>query len=201
MNALKSNVLDDTIELEPSAIGQFIQTGYARSQSTPNFTEIDEFGSYINEEYDAQEDSEITPSRTAYSFDQAMESRLHARQESAYSSTSQHLEVFQASTPQRVTETDYCEEELTTEWVAGLPNIRRKRALTEPIPTININRVEPHRPVVETLPRHARMSTPDGTMIFDPKRRVVKKKSMSPRQLSINENQELNVSRTEQNRK
>ena len=40
VDALKSRVLDDTIELDPSAIGQFLFTHYVRSRSTPNITRV-----------------------------------------------------------------------------------------------------------------------------------------------------------------
>ncbi len=191
VNALKSNVLDDTIELEPSAIGQFIQTGYARSQSTPNFTEIDELGPYLAQEYTTPGEPNMP-----HSFDQA-----HARQSGDVSPNTQRLQTAHISTLQRGAVQGYNGEELTTDWVAGLPNIRRKRALTEPTPTINIEFLEFNRPTVKTLPRQTRLSTPERALIVDPKRRIVKKKSMSPRQLSISEDLELDISVTDRKRK
>ena len=41
VDALKSPVLDDTVELDPSAIGQYLHRDYVRSHSTPNIAKLD----------------------------------------------------------------------------------------------------------------------------------------------------------------
>lgn len=45
VSVLKSPILGDSIELEPSAIGEYIHTDYLRSHSTPNISKITELPS------------------------------------------------------------------------------------------------------------------------------------------------------------
>ncbi len=181
VNALKGNVLDNTIELEASAIGQFIHTGYVRSQSTPNFADLDELDPDETQEYATGQH------QMAVSMD--------TQNRDISSSISQQQESYRNAVFQNGTDPHYNGEALTTDWVADLPTIRRKRALTEPIPIINVEILESrHPPDNRTLPRSSRLSAPEApAMIVDPKRRIVKKQSMSPRQLSIGEDQTLQL--------
>ena len=218
VNALKSPVLDDTIELEPSAIGQFIHTDYVRSQSTPNIADID-----IDQEQlhpgtlSAGTDGthfnfispvhKIRPARTIHSFRNygtTIDQNTHrrTRQDSDISSGSQqHPSLDYPSYLSHTSEGDISEVSLytvegtrmTSEWVAGLPgeNVRsRTRALTEPSLPYNHLTIEPTKattagPKAKTLPRQSQVTTESS------KRKLFKKKSLSPRQLSIEEEPSL----------
>ena len=68
MNALKSPLLDETIELEPSAIGQFLFNDHVRSQSTPNIAELDMGGDIDLGPEGPREHSGIVPSSTIHCF-------------------------------------------------------------------------------------------------------------------------------------
>ncbi len=186
VNALKGNVLDNTIELEASAIGQFIHTGYVRSQSTPNLADLDELGPDESQEYTTEQHKMAVSMDTRTLQNREVSSSVSQQQESSYVNA-----VLQNDTD--------------SDWVAKLPTIRRKRALTEPIPVINIEPVNSRCPPDNsyTLPRQ-RLSAPEApATTIDPKRRIVKKKSMSPRQLSISEDitLELGISTSDRRRR
>jgi len=66
VNALKSPALGDSIELEPSAIGQFLLKDHVRSQSTPNIAELDLESDTPLE--GPNRHSGIVPSPTVHSF-------------------------------------------------------------------------------------------------------------------------------------
>ena len=68
VNALKSPVLDETIELEPSAIGQFLLKDHVRSQSTPNIAELDMNGDTDPGAEGLHERSGMVPSSTIHCF-------------------------------------------------------------------------------------------------------------------------------------
>ena len=192
VSALKSPSYNDSIELEPSAIGQFIHSEHVRSQSTPNLTEID-LDAPLGSDNTAQPDHKVTTSKTAHSFDnynlstnQAPDVLHHDSDISSHHSSTHHPST-DSTCPEAIDG-----NALTKQWVAGLPNVRRKRALTDPIPAISIDITDSPQPAGMTLPRQSQLSTEEPKS--DPKRRIVKKRSITPRQMSIQEDEPLKLS-------
>lgn len=69
VNALKSPVLRDDIELDPSAIGQFLHTDYIHSLSTPNIHELQlDASASETDVFSPPPPSSVPHSSTMYSF-------------------------------------------------------------------------------------------------------------------------------------
>lgn len=154
LSALKGDVLDDTIELEASAISDIIYTKNMRSQSTPNFTELENQSNDVEslQDHDTLEQSRMPVSRTAFSLDQTANTRIHHNSDLSQEPHSYFTQKGESGSiePQTVGET------LTSEWVAGLPKVGRKRALTDPPPTISITYALAEH---EALPHKSKLST------------------------------------------
>ena len=141
MNVLKNPVLDDSVLLDASAIGQLLHKDYIYSQSTPGIDNITEeelvrgrnFGPF-HHDYQAdgiQNGLDGVPFRAR----RASEGYVHAYKVrvSGDPSESPHSRNPYASD---------LEGNMINNWVAGLPEYgRRSRAYTEPIPLMAVNGV------------------------------------------------------------
>lgn len=134
VSALKNPVLDDSVLLEPSAIGQYLHTDYIRSQSTPSIANMTE------EELEAIHSGNFAPFQHDYQLAIAANgnSHSHARRGSegglihAY-----RVQVSDSSDPRdAVTKNPYSatSSNMIDNWVAGLPeHSRRTRSHTDPM--------------------------------------------------------------------
>jgi len=178
VNALKSNVLDDSIELDPSVIGQFLQV---RSHSTPNFTEID---------YEEQQQQSSVPPANVETQPLTPEVFVEDS-EVSHSLVEQSYLASGYTADTSALQSDVNGSRLTDEWVAGLPsNVRRPRALTEPIPLPMELEAVPHRSSDRGIKRNVSVDESAS----DRRLMLTKKQSISPRHLSIQEDQTLNLS-------
>lgn len=217
VDALKSPVLDDTIELEPSAIGQFIRSDFVRSHSTPNIPDLDD-----NEEihlgvdnatFDhSSQNSRLVTAKTIHSFRHYGDSnhqRTNTQQDSDGSVTSQQpsssidnplrFSPISELVEAEITSYDAKDNRLTSEWVACLPREKlssRKRALTEPSLPFNLISLQPRtattNPRAKTLPRKSQL-TQHGDTSTEPesKRILFKQKSLSSNDFSLQEDTNL----------
>lgn len=134
VNVLKNPVLDDTVMLESSAIGQFLHTDYVKSQSTPSITNL------VEDEYFALQNG-VKSSLSGYQPPEEMDShgpgggaKNRARRFSESGILSpyrvQVLDTNQASGNHHYASSS---DDLTNDWVASLPEYgRRTRSHTEP---------------------------------------------------------------------
>lgn len=134
VNVLKNPVLDDTVMLESSAIGQFLHTDYVKSQSTPSITNL------VEDEYFALQNG-VKSSLSGYQPPGEMDgrgpgdgakNRPRRFSESGILSPYrvQVLDTNQASGNHHYASSS---DDLTNDWVASLPEYgRRMRSHTEP---------------------------------------------------------------------
>ena len=151
MNALKSPLLDESVELEPSAIGQFIHTDYIKSHSTPNILGLDDNAAIHRSQLSPlsappAHSTGVTPSVTLSPLATTTTSSVPgSKRESVVSSP------LRTSTPQEEHASFSHTAAVSTvgEWVAGLPQHNgRQRALTDPS-RFRIISEAPHKPKEE----------------------------------------------------
>lgn len=157
MNVLKNPVLDDSVLLEASAIGQFLHTDYIRSQSTPSIANLTEeeleavngaggnFGP-IHQDYQFQATGNGGPHNHRHHTRRSSDGRIHAYR----------VQVSGPNEPQ-TTSNPYdpnTGENMIDNWVARLPEYgRRKRSHTDPMRSLMVaSPTSPSR--AKTLPKN-----------------------------------------------
>ena len=150
VSVLKSPILGDSVELEPSPIGEYLHTEYVRSHSTPNISKITELPDINNVPHPGQQHQQYASPGTYFVFPSPIGDVDH------YSGTP-YAGNFPGSVPLAVTHNrwrrksepsntpildtklnlnshDMSGDERLAEWVADLPEngYGRARALTAP---------------------------------------------------------------------
>ena len=150
VNVLKNPVLDESVLLEPSAIGQFLHTDYVQSQSTPNIADLTEDVLRDGKESHFQYESPITicdyvpdASKITYELedfrcDNRWSNHVRRRSEGGLI---QNQEIHDKN----LAHANYTKSGGSTvnDWVAGLPEYgRRTRSHTEPVMPPDYNLME-----------------------------------------------------------
>ena len=138
INVLKNPVLDDSVLLEPSAIGQYLHTNYIRSQSSPSIDNM------TDEELQMLHGGSLSPTAIDYKAPEAFDegqgrygSNGHTRRASEGLLSAYRVRVSDSSEGYNgspYTTNVEGEENMVNNWVAGLPEYgRRSRSHTEPL--------------------------------------------------------------------
>lgn len=130
MNVLKNPVLDDSVLLEASAIGQYLHTDYIRSQSTPSIANMTE------EELENVQSRNFAPFNHEYQPADAGYGTSHARRGSEGGIHAYRVQVSDSSDPRASSSNPYTSTSgnMINNWVAGLPEYgKRSRSHTDPM--------------------------------------------------------------------
>ena len=167
VSVLKSPILGDSVELEPSAIGEYIHTEHVRSHSTPNIHKISQISDEPGRPYTTPGDYFVFPSPIDDQYTH-FNGNFHGSvplplANSRWRRKSEPSSAIIMDTDFNLNESS--QEERLAEWVADLPDsdYGRSRALTAPSrgPTQRINmssEEEKGSSISQTMPRHLSLS-------------------------------------------